>query len=142
MEIGVLCNGYFLYRNYFEIPVQQKQAYKDVHLKCNHNVQLLVRELLESWLWTYGRNKSNQVHNFSYEWIYVKMRCNEVQLNHVNWTVWHDLFTYVQNYFQCWTFQYFFSYWSKIDFFSGHSKLFFMYISIQLKIPMILGRFW
>lgn len=37
---------------------------KDVHLKCDHNVWLLVKELLESWLWTYGRNKSSQVHNF------------------------------------------------------------------------------
>ena len=69
------------------------------------------------------------------------MRCNEVQLNYVNWTVWHDLFTYAQNYFQCWTFQYVFSYWSKIDFFSGHSKLLFMYISIQLKIPIMIKLF-
>ena len=37
---------------------------KDVHLKCNHNVRILVKELLESWLWTYGRNESSQVHNF------------------------------------------------------------------------------
>ena len=37
---------------------------KDVHLKCDHNVRLLVKELLESWLWTYGRNESSQVHNF------------------------------------------------------------------------------
>ena len=36
---------------------------KDVHLKCDHNVRLLVKELLESWLWTYGRNESSQVHN-------------------------------------------------------------------------------
>ena len=69
------------------------------------------------------------------------MRCNEVQLNYVNWTVWHDLFTYAQNYFQCWTFQYVFSHWSKIDFFSGHSKLLFMYISIQLKIPIMIKLF-
>lgn len=69
------------------------------------------------------------------------MRCNEVQLNYVNWTVWHDLFTYAQNYFQCWTFQYVFSYWPKIDFFSGHSKLLFMYISIQLKIPIMIKLF-
>ena len=37
---------------------------KDVHLICDHNVRLLVKELLESWLWTYGRNESSQVHNF------------------------------------------------------------------------------
>lgn len=35
----------------------------------------------------------------------------------------------------------FFSYWSKIDFFSGHSKLLFMYISIQLKIPIMIKLF-
>ena len=37
---------------------------KDVHLKCTHNVRSLVKELLEAWLWTYGRNESSQVHNF------------------------------------------------------------------------------
>ena len=37
---------------------------KDVHLKCNYNVRILVKELLELWLWTYGRNESSQVHNF------------------------------------------------------------------------------
>ena len=37
---------------------------KDVHLKCNYNVRILVKELLELWLWIYGRNESSQVHNF------------------------------------------------------------------------------
>lgn len=37
---------------------------KDVHLKCNQKVRLPVKELLESWLWTYGRNESSQVHIF------------------------------------------------------------------------------
>lgn len=37
---------------------------KDVHLKCNYNVRILVKELLELWLWTYRRNESSQVHNF------------------------------------------------------------------------------
>lgn len=38
-------------------------------------------------------------------------------------------------------FNMFFRYWSKIDFFSGHSKLLFMYISIQLKIPIMIKLF-
>lgn len=37
---------------------------KDVHLKCNYTVRILVKELLELWLWIYGRNESSQVHNF------------------------------------------------------------------------------
>ena len=41
-----------------------KSNCKDVHLKCNYNVRILVKELLELWLWIYGRNESSQVHNF------------------------------------------------------------------------------